>query len=573
MFGRLVGQFDPDRGLTLANLAHRAAESHGHRVAFDTGAASNLRQITYIAFERQVGAVASRLASEIEPHERVVVRVANGMPFLACVLAVSAAGGVAVPVNAELRPAELAHVISDSGARAAVVEDAPETEALLEAGEGLIDRWCFYGAATGEVRAGARAIELPVEGQAAVGGAKSGVGPRGTPGPRDVAAIFYTSGTTGRPKGAMLTHRGLLDDLKFAPLYPARLRRDFLVEALPTSHIMGFLVVAGALAAGIRTVALGKFKPTEVLDVIESRRASLFVGVPAMFRLMLEAGATERDLKSIRAWMSAADVMPRDLARRFQQMGASFAIGSHSLGEALFVEGYGMVEYSGAATLRVSPPYFDLFSESIGIPLPGTKIRIVDDDGHQVSVGEVGEIEIKGSGTLTGYRGRPDESDETLRGDWLRTGDLARRGFVLNHFAGRAKDVIMSGGYSVFAVEIEDDLRRYPGVSDVAVVGVPDTKLGERVVAAIEAEPGTDIDMAELDQWIESEIAGYKRPTDVRLVAALPRGATRKIQKDRVRAIFADLPAPSDPAGPSEAAMADLPDSGGPSEAGRGGRP
>lgn len=500
----------------LGEVSAAAARRYGDRIAFEvlpgqlTGEPCKT-EITYAEFDSLVEGLAWEVASRLEGLReagapRVVVRGSNGVIFLASVLAASRAGAVAVPVNPELTPKELDHVVSDSGARIEIAPDATE---------------CFRGIDRVEARwlpRRERRREWP------------------SSDPAEVAAVFYTSGTTGYPKGAMLTHKGLLADMALAGAYPRR--GDFMVEALPTAHIMGFLVLAGALLAGIRTFAMERFRPVAVLDALESFRATMFVGVPAMYRMLLGAGAAHRNLKSVRVWMSAADVMPRELAREFQRMGSAFTFGGRPIGEALFVEAYGMVEYSGAATVKVSLPFWDPFSSSIGIPLPGTSVKIVDEAGREVRRGEVGEIAIRGGKVLHSYRNRSDETGQVIRSGWLRTGDLAKRGLLTDYFAGRSKDVVTSGGYTVYAVEVEECIRGFDGVADVAVVGIEDQVLGERVAAAIEAEPGATIEVEELKEWIGSRLAEYKRPADYLIVASLPRGSTRKVKKDEVRRLF-----------------------------------
>ncbi|RIK11342.1 MAG: hypothetical protein DCC49_00050 [Acidobacteria bacterium] len=500
----------------LGEVSSMAAQHHGDRSAFEILPGSlrgepKRTEISYAEFDSLVEALASDIASKLgaegeSAFPRIVVRGPNGVMFLASVLAASRAGAVAVPANPELTPQELEHVVADCGAR---VEIAPPEAAVLDGIDRVETRWSLLHD---------RSRKWP------------------SPDLSEVAAIFYTSGTTGNPKGAMLTHRGLFSDISLAGAYP--FRSDFMVEALPTAHIMGFLVLAGALLAGIRTFAMERFRPVRVLDALESFGASMFVGVPAMYRMLLDAGAAYRDLKSVRVWMSAADVMPRDLAREFQRMGSAFTLGGRPVGEALFVEAYGMVEYSGAATVKISLPFWDPFSSSIGIPLPGTSIKIIDESGKEVRRGEVGEIAIRGGKVLHSYRNREDETGKAVQGGWLRTGDLAKRGLVTDHFAGRSKDVVTSGGYTVYAVEVEEALRSFAGVADAAVVGVADHVLGERVAAAIEVEAGAKIDLDELRVWADSRLAGYKRPVEYAFVEELPRGSTRKVKKDQVRQLF-----------------------------------
>jgi acyl-CoA synthetase (AMP-forming)/AMP-acid ligase II len=328
-----------------------------------------------------------------------------------------------------------------------------------------------------------------------------------------------------------------------AAAFPAGIRRDEAVLGLPVAHIMGFSVLLSLAMARIPVYFLGRFRPDDVLDAIESRRATMFVGVPAMYRLLLEAGAEHRDLRSIRVWASGADVMPPELARKFQSFGATVTlpvIGS-SLGQALFVEGYGMVEVGGGVAAKISPPGIGSpLSGFLGIPLPSYKFRVVGDDGNEVPIGRIGGLEVRGPGVLQGYHGDPDATAKVLTDDgWLKTGDLARRGPLgLVSFAGRSKDVIKKGGYSVYAVEVQATLELHPSVAEAAVLGIADERLGERVVAAVRLLPGSAASPPELISWCSARLSTYKVPGQVRIVDSLPRTGTEKVRKQELRSLF-----------------------------------
>jgi acyl-CoA synthetase (AMP-forming)/AMP-acid ligase II len=301
---------------------------------------------------------------------------------------------------------------------------------------------------------------------------------------------------------------------------------------------MGFVVLVGLAISGIPVRMLPTFDAEAVLDAIESRRATVFVGVPAMYRMLLDAGAEERDLRSVRLWASGADAMPADLARRFQRMGASVTLPvlGASLGGAVFVEGWGMVETGGAAIGRLSLPVLGGF----GVPLPGYRTRVVDPEGRPVAIGGTGELLVRGPGVLESYHGDPDGTAAALDSHgWLRTGDLVRRGALGTvSFAGRTKDVVKSGGYSVFSAEVERVLEEHPAVAEASVAGVDDRRLGQVPVAAVRARPGLDCDPDDVIAFARERLAAYKVPRRVQVVDELPRGATGKVQKDRVRALF-----------------------------------
>jgi acyl-CoA synthetase (AMP-forming)/AMP-acid ligase II len=264
-----------------------------------------------------------------------------------------------------------------------------------------------------------------------------------------------------------------------------------------------------------------------------------------MYRMLLDAGAEQRDLRSVRLWLSGADVMPEDLARRFKRIGAlaTLPFVGWSIGEATFVEGYGMVETAGGGSIKFSPPFMPFgLGESLGIPLPPYRFKVVDDDGKEVRVGEVGELLLKGPGALEGYHGDAAATAAVLTDDgWVRTGDLARRGvFGVFEFAGRKKDVIKHGGYSVFAAEVEEVLRTHPAVGDAAVVGRPDDRKGEVPVAFVQLAPGAQATGDELCAWARIQLSEYKAPVAVDIVDELPRTGTGKVSKPELRARLRD---------------------------------
>jgi acyl-CoA synthetase (AMP-forming)/AMP-acid ligase II len=329
-------------------------------------------------------------------------------------------------------------------------------------------------------------------------------------------------------------------------LFPSELRRDEAVVALPVAHIMGFGSLLGLACAGIPVFMVPHFRPDDVLDAIESRRATMFIGVPAMYRLMLEAGAEDRDLRSVRVWASGADVMPDDLARRFQRMGAITRIPFVGpLGQAAFMEGYGMVE-AGAVATKFSPPMLGglmkrlLPEDALGVRLPGYEMKVVDDDGSAVSGDEVGELWVRGPGVLRGYHGDTAATADVLTPDgWLRTGDLARMGPMGTvRFAGRKKHVIKHGGYSVYAVEVEAALGEHPDIAEAAVVGLPDERKGEVPAAVVRVRRGATVTGEDLVAWAAQHLADYKAPQRIVIVDELPRTGTAKVQKQRLLELF-----------------------------------
>jgi acyl-CoA synthetase (AMP-forming)/AMP-acid ligase II len=486
------------RDARLGTIMSTLAAIHGGRRLVeeaDGGIRLTYRQAAS-RVERWAGGVAVRLDAQ---GDRVVIATPNGYELFLLCLAVSRAGGIPVPVNAQMRPDEIEHVRVDAGA-SLLLRSADELE-------------------------GAAPLDDAVPAAA-----------------DDVAALFYTSGTTGSPKGAALSHAALVGQAAPAAAWPAGLHRDEAVVALPIAHIMGFAVLMGLACAGIPTYLMPSFRPNEVLDAIERRRSSMFIGVPAMYRMMVEAGAADRDLTCVRVWGSGADAMPGDLARQFKQMGATATLPVLGpVGEAMFVEGYGMVEVGGGVAAKISPPMVGLgLGDGVGVGLPSYRLRVVDDDGHDVRPGAVGELWVRGPGVLKGYWNAPEATAATVTEDgWLRTGDLARKGVLGTVlFVGRQKDVIKHGGYSVYALEVQDCLEQHPSVLEAAVVGLPDERLGEVPAAVVRLADGVDLSSCHLDQWAAERLADYKVPKRFVAVDELPRTGTSKVQKQHLVDLF-----------------------------------
>ncbi len=488
------------RDATLGTWTDRLERVHGGRrlVEEPDGLVLTHRQAA-----KRVRRWAGGIAARTSPGDVVVVNARNGYEQLLLCLAAARAGCLPAPVNDQMRREEIAHVVADSGATL-VLRSASEVDGEPPLAEAHPAR------------------------------------------PEDVAALFYTSGTTGPPKGVELTHRALVGQVQTAVAWPAALRRDEAVISLPVAHIMGFVVLLGLGAAGIPTYLLPHFNPVAVLDAIEGRRGTIFIGVPAMYRVMEEAGAADRDLTSVRRWGSGADAMPPELAQRFKEMGATVSLPLlGGFGQAAFAEAYGMVEVGGGVAAKLSPPFLSASSgplgEALGIRLPGYDLRVVDEEGQPLGPGEVGELQVKGPGVLKGYWGDEEATAAVLTDDgWLRTGDLVRRGplgtFV---FEGRAKHVIKHGGYSVYALEIEHCLEEHPDVVEASVVGLPDDRLGELPVAAVRVRGGATVDPADLIAHVAEHLAEYKVPKRVVVVDELPRTGTKKVQKAVLLELFA----------------------------------
>jgi acyl-CoA synthetase (AMP-forming)/AMP-acid ligase II len=298
----------------------------------------------------------------------------------------------------------------------------------------------------------------------------------------------------------------------------------------------------------------GRFDAGEVLDLLERERPNVVVGVPTMYADLETAGARDRDLSHVQLWISAADVMPVERARRFQRYGALARVGPARLGTAVFLDVFGMVELSGPAAVRVFPPSLvgSVPAPAVSVALPGIEVRAVDENGVEVPAGHVGHLQWRGAAVLEGYAGHRDagsDDDAGPEGDggfaggdagrdddgWFAGGDRGRvwRGGVFQ-LVGRDRDRLKVGGFSVFPAEVEDELRDAPDVVDLAIVGVPDERSGERLVAVVVAGPGFEPDR--FLAWTRERVAGYRRPQAVVTVDELPRGNHGKLDREAATA-------------------------------------
>lgn len=489
---------------TLGNVLQRLADHNGTRRLVEE--ADDGLTLTYAQAAKRVRRWAGGIARKIDPGDRVVVATPNGYEMLLLCLAASRAGAIPVPVNPQLTKAEYDHIVRDSRATFAV-RSATEVD-------------------------GAEPLREAVWTE-----------------PREVAALFYTSGTTGTPKGVELSHRALVGSFaRAAAITPMITGRYEAVIALPVAHIMGFASLLGLACAGVPVYLMPRFNPVRVLDAIEQRRSGIFIGVPAMYRMLLEAGAEDRDLSCVRAWGSGSDAMPPEVAAAFKKMGATVTLPLvGAVGEAIFFEGYGMVELGGGAAAKVSPPFLDvgLGSDAFGFPLPGYQFQVIDPDtGERLPAGRSGELLIKGPGVTSGYWGDAGATAATVTEDgWLRTGDIARLGpFGTVMFEGRSKDVIKVGGYSVYALEVERVIEAHPDVLEAAVVAVPDARKGEVPGAAVRLAPGADLDAAALADFAAERLADYKVPRRWLAVDELPRTGTNKVKKRELISRFQSSP-------------------------------
>ncbi len=469
---------------------------------------------TYRLLHDRAATVAGALRSMgVEPGDHVAVGLNSSPELVAAVLGVLRLGAVLVPINPAASVGELSYILEDSEARVAVLE--PEhAAALLQSGAGT-------GAATGA----AKAVKLMTAADL-IHGDKAPLSP--VP-PESAALIVYTSGTTGHPKGAVLSHRALLSNLLAVAAAWQWTDQDRLLLTLPCFHLHGLgLGILTTLLVGASVALRPRFVLDEVLDDIERTRATMFFGVPTIYNRLVtlppEAIAA-RDLSRVRLWVSGSAPLPAATFERFEQ----------SFGYAL-MDRYGMTECGFA----LSTPYGEARRAGVvGRALPGVEVRLVDseqaDHGTVVDVadGVQGEILIKGSNLFTGYWKRPEATATAMLAGYLRSGDLAVReadGQV--RIVGRSSvDIIKTRGFKVGAVEIENCLQRHPHIEEVAVVGLPDADQGERVVAAVVPRQGADISPADLLVFARQHLAPHKIPAQIVFVPEIPKTGPGKFKK------------------------------------------
>ncbi|HEY3020171.1 MAG TPA: long-chain fatty acid--CoA ligase, partial [Solirubrobacteraceae bacterium] len=418
------------------------------------------------------------------------------------------AGGVVVPMNVLLKGREVAFYLGDPKAKVLFAWGdvaGPAEEGAREAGAEVI-----------VVRPG------EFDGVLASAEAAPDVADRVA---EDTAVILYTSGTTGKPKGAELTHGNLRRNVEITAVKLVGAHEDDVVlGALPLFHSFGQTCsMNAAVRAGACLDMIPRFDPGKALEIMQRDGVTVFQGVPTMFHALLNHPERERyDTSRLRLCTSGGAALPVEVLRGFE---AAF--------RCKVLEGYGLSETSPVASFN--HPDRERKPGSIGTPIEGVEMKVFDDKDNEVAQGEVGEIVIRGHNVMKGYWNRPDATEEVMRGGWFHTGDMAyvdEEGYFF--IVDRKKDMIIRGGYNVYPREIEEVLYEHPAVSEAAVVGVPDEKMGEEVGAAVSLKPGAEADADELRYFVKQRVAAYKYPRKIWFVDELPKGPTGKILKREI---------------------------------------
>jgi len=477
---------------------------------------------SYAQVDEISGRVASALlGSGLRRGDKVAVQLPNLPQFIFTYFAILKAGLVMVPLNPLLKAPEVAYQLQDSESRMLITFEGFAAEAVAGARQ------------AGDVPA--YVVNLPGNDQRPEGTRHydelyfaDDTGEIEPVNADDTAVIIYTSGTTGKPKGAELTHFQLYMNCTVAGGLFGYQDDDIGVAVLPMFHVFGLSSVLNVTVRfGGTLVLLPRFEPDAVLDAIARYQCTIFSGVPTMYYALLQAGLAGRDLSSLRVGISGGAAIPGEVIRAFEE----------NFPGVVILEGYGLSETASTTTFNISAEQRKVLS--IGKPIWGVEVRLVDKEDKPLPAGpeNIGEIVIRGHNVMKGYYGNPAATAEAFGGGWFHTGDLAyadEDGYLF--IVDRKKDLIIRGGYNVYPREIEEVLFAHPAVAEAAVIGKPDPRLGEEVVAFVVLKPGAEADPGDIIAYCRERLAAYKYPRDVRIVADLPKGPTGKILKRELRA-------------------------------------
>jgi len=492
-------------GLNLASLLTESAARTPDAPAVRLGEV----ELSYAELDERSARLATLLREKgLQQGDRVGVMLPNVPEFPVTYYGVLRAGGIVVPMNVLLKRREIAFYLEDSGAK------------LLLAWHGFAAE-----ARDGAADAGAEPIEVEPAAFAAALAEHEPSADVAATAEDDTAVILYTSGTTGKPKGAELTHANLARNAEVSSRTTCEIAAgDVVLGALPLFHSFGQTVAMNAsLRVGACLTLVPKFDPGEALTTMQSDRVTHFYGVPTMYGALLHHPERERfDTSSLRTCITGGASMPVEVLRGFEE-----AFG------AKVMEGYGLSETSPVACSN--HPDRERKAGSIGTPIEGVEMQVVDEDDNPVAQGEVGEIVIRGHNIMKGYWQRPDATEEAMRGGWFHSGDMARTdedGYF--YIVDRKKDLIIRGGYNVYPREVEEVLYEHPKIREAAVLGVPHDEWGEEIGAAVVLHDGEELSAEEASAYVKDRIAAYKYPRLVWFVDDLPKGPTGKILKREI---------------------------------------
>ncbi len=517
-----------------ATWVDRLVELYGDRTAFAVD-----RPIDYPGFSgdvisyRDVGRLVNRMAHALRAlgvrrGDRVGLITINRIEMAFVNFAAGKLGAIPVPMNFMLRPSEIDYIMRKSGAELLVCDRTVFDTQIQNTGEvPAVKRWAMIGEED--------VPEPIVSLRSLMVDAPDKFEPVPPDSDEEPALLFFTSGTTGFPKGATLSHTAAMVGVRnHGRMYalPPRLKPHLSLLVMPVAHAGGYAAMLLQLALGTPAFFMSRFDPAAILETIARYRVTLFSGTPAMFRMLLDAGARDADFSSIRIWGGGADLFPDDLISTFRGLAAR----PGPLGRTrkpMFVRGYGMAEANSYVT---QTPPFECGDGCLGWVMPPVKFRIVDEEERDVPRGQPGELLLAGPNVTKQYWNDPEATAAAIHDGWLHTGDMVRQGkWRMLYFHARTKEIIKSGGYKIAASEIDQVLGQHPDVGLAATVGVPDQRKGERPMAAVVLRTGSTATAAELLDWARQRIAPYKCPRRIFLVDAIPFTFSMKPKRLEVR--------------------------------------
>jgi long-chain acyl-CoA synthetase len=493
--------------MNVSNLLRGTAQRLPEKVALIDPAGE---KIDFATFDREADRVATALrGAGIVNGDRVAIAMHNVPQFPFAYFGILRAGAVAVPLNAFLTEKEVTRILNDAAVKAAIT--APPFEEVVRAAKDDVHQL--------------ETILSVREWDSIAPDAVNPVEP--STNEDDLAVLGYTSGTTGDPKGAMLSHRNLLANLRQQMEVPQSAREDdVFFLALPLFHIFGLNVTLGLLAMnGATGLLLDRFEPIPALRAIEEHKVTVLFGAPTMYTAWVDTpGADQYDLSSVRLAISGAAPLSPEVLGRFKDM----------FGVDVW-EGYGLTET--APTLTTNRMADRPRANSVGMPLPEVELRIVDEDGREVELGDTGEVIVRGPNVFRGYWNRPEETEAAFTDGWFRTGDVAVRdeeGYI--YLVDRKRDLIIVSGFNVFPSEVEHAILQNDKVAEAAVVGVPHPYTGESVKAYVVLEDGASATPSELLADVERRLARFKCPRSIEIVDQLPHLLTGKVLRRALKA-------------------------------------
>ncbi len=450
--------------------------------------------------------------------DRVALQLPKSMEFIFLELAVLAIGGITLPLNPDYKSDELEYFLTDSGSSLLFTDNE-----RLSRAKGVLKELKALKTVLIDSGDQQETACLPAELAKANRNYSRPYPTRGD----DVAVICYTSGTTGRSKGAMITHKNLVSNMMALHEVWEWSSCDVLLHVLPLFHVHGlFVALHGAINAGATMVMHEKFDPVRSWKTIEEAKCTVFMGVPTMYQRMMnewDRMETKPGITGMRVFISGSAPLLENQFTRFERQ-TGFRI----------LERYGMTETGMIASNTIDPA--GRKPKSVGYPLPGIETCVMTSNSERVAAGEIGEVWVRGDNVFTGYWEMPEKTKESFHKNWFKTGDLGyqdKDGGNRLYLVGRGKELIITGGYNVYPKEIEDVLEAHQAINEAAVIGIPDDEFGEKVVAiVVRGQNISNISSDEIIQFCKDRVAGYKCPKEIFFVDQLPRNAMGKLQKN-----------------------------------------